>query len=374
MTTKLLARELETLISGRLGVITLNRPRALNALNLAMVQQLDVILADWTDNSAVHAVLIRSAGERAFCAGGDVRSIGILPDPKERMEMGRAFFGMEYRVNHRINTFPKPFIALMNGIAMGGGLGLSIHGSHRIVSETLRMAMPETMLGLFPDVGATWFLNRCPHLIGRYLALIGPSIGAADALTAGLATHHVPFAAFEDLVSALAAADGLDAAAVDMIIDERAVVPVGGTLAEHQADIVRLFAGDNLDAVIAAIDETAPRAKWIAEAQSVLRRASPTSLRATWRRMVDGKDQSVGRVLADDYLMAVRIVGGHDFPEGVRAILVDKDLSARWDPPTLDAVTEADIDALLAPMVDADELEKISMLRQQAHRVGQHIT
>jgi enoyl-CoA hydratase len=374
MPTQLLAREVETLVQGRLGVITLNRPKTLNALNLAMVEQLDVILADWTDNSAVHAVLIRSASERAFCAGGDVRSIGILPDPKERMALGRAFFGTEYRVNHRINTFPKPFIALINGIAMGGGLGLSIHGSHRIVSETVRISMPETVLGLFPDVGATWFLNRCPLSIGRYLALVGPHIGAADALTAGLATHHVPFAAFDDLVSALGAADGLDAAAVDVIIDERAVVPVGGRLAEQQADLARLFAGADLDAVIVAIDEAASRAAWIAEAQSILRRASPTSLRATWRRMVDGKDQSIGRVLADDYRMAVRIVGGHDFPEGVRAILVDKDLSARWDPPTLDAVTEADIDALLAPMVDADELEGISVRRQPAHRLGQHIT
>src|SRR3546814_2973003 len=125
-----------------------------------MVEQLDAILADWKDNPAVDAVLIRSASERAFCAGGDVRSIGILPDPAERMALGRAFFGTEYRVNHRINTFPKPFIALINGIAMGGGLGLSIHGSHRVVSEDLRMAMPETVLGLFPDVGGTWFRSE----------------------------------------------------------------------------------------------------------------------------------------------------------------------------------------------------------------------
>jgi enoyl-CoA hydratase len=358
MTVQSRTREVETMIHGRLGVITLNRPKALNALNLAMVEQLDAILADWVDNPTVDAVLIRSASERFFCAGGDVRSIGILPDPKERMALGRAFFGAEYRINHRINTFPKPYIALINGIAMGGGLGLSIHGSHRIVSETLRMAMPETMIGLFPDVGATWFLNRCPLSIGRYLALIGPHIGAADALTAGLATHHVPFAAFDDLVSAFAAADGLDLAAVDVILDERAVVPVGGMLAEHAADITRLFAGDDLDAVMAAIDEAAPEVAWIAEAQSILRRASPTSLRATWRR-IDGKDRSIERVLADDYRMAVRIVGGHDFAEGVRAILVDKDLSARWNPPTLDTVTETDIDALLAPMVDADELEVI---------------
>jgi enoyl-CoA hydratase len=374
MPTHMLPREVEPMIQGRLGIITLNRPKALNALNLAMVEQLDAILAGWADNPAVHAVLIRSASERAFCAGGDVRSIGVLPDPKERMTLGRAFFGTEYRVNHRINTFPKPFIALINGIAMGGGLGLSIHGSHRIVSETVRIAMPETMLGLFPDVGATWFLNRCPRWIGLYLALIGPHIGAADALTAGLATHHVPFAAFDDIVSALGAADGLDADTVEAIIDERAVVPASGALAEREVDLARLFAGDDFDAVIATIDEAAPRVEWIAEAQSILRRASPTSLRATWRRMVDGKDQSIGRVLADDYRMAVRMVGGHDFAEGVRAILVDRDLLVRWNPATLEMVTEADIDALLAPMVNAVELEGIGLHRQRSQAAEHQIS
>src|SRR3546814_3904964 len=151
------------------------------------------------------------------------------------MALGRAFFGTEYRVNHRINTFPKPFIALINGIAMGGGLGLSIHGSHRVVSEDLRMAMPETVLGLFPDVGGTWFLNRCPGAIGRYLALTGVSIGAADALMARLATHHVPYAAFDGLVAALGAADRLDAAVVGEIIDEI------GRSEEHTSELQSLM-------------------------------------------------------------------------------------------------------------------------------------
>lgn len=347
------ADEVLASVEGRLGVITLNRPKALNALNVAMVERLDAILTGWESDPAVDAVLIRSGSERAFCAGGDVRSIGILPDPADRMALGRAFFGTEYRVNRRINTFPKPYIALINGVAMGGGLGLSIHGSHRVVSENLRMAMPETVLGLFPDVGGTWFLSRCPGRIGRYLALIGPHIGPADALTAGLATHHVPHAGFDDLLAALAAADRLDAGAVDATLDALATIPVGGTLAERAVQIGELFAGDDLDAVVARIDVAAAHANWIAEAQSVLRRASPTSLRATWRRMVQGAGQPIEQILADDYRMAARIVGGHDFAEGVRAILIDKDMSPRWDPPTLDAVREADIDALLAPMADA---------------------
>ena len=347
------------MIQGRLGVITLDRPKALNALNLAMVEQLESILADWAGNPAVHAVLIRSASDRAFCAGGDVRSIGSLPDPAQREALGRAFFRTEYRVNYRINTFPKPFIALISGINMGGGLGLSVHGSHRIVSETARMAMPETVLGLFPDVGATWFLSRAPAYMGRYLALIGPTIGADDAMTAGLATHHVPAAKFDDLLTALATAQRLDSDVVDRIVHERATAAAAGSLAERATDIAKLFAGPNLNSVIEGINEAAPRASWVGEAQSTLRRACPTSLRATWQRMVDGVNHSIERVLTDDYRMAVRLVGRADFAEGVRAILIDKDHSARWSPATPARVSAADIEALLAPIAEPDVLEGI---------------
>lgn len=270
------------------------------------------------------------------------------------MALGRRFFGTEYRVNLCINRFPKPFISLINGIAMGGGLGLSIHGSHRVVSEDLRMAMPETVLGLFPDVGATWFLNRCPGAIGRYLALIGPQIGAADALTAGLATHHVPLAAFPALIEALVAADGLDAPRVDSILAEHAITPRGGVLANRRMAIDALFGTDDFNAAVAALEAEAATAQWIEEARSVLHRASPTSLCATWRRMVDGQVQSIEQVLSDDFRMAVRLVGGSDFAEGVRAILVDKDQSPHWSPATLAEVSTADVDALLAPLEEGD--------------------
>ena len=342
--------EVASEVQGRLGVITLNRPKALNALNLAMVERLETVLTDWFDDPAVNAVLIRSSSDRAFCAGGDVRSIGILPDPADRMALGRAFFGTEYRVNHQINVFPKPFIALINGVVMGGGLGVSMHGSHRVVSETIRMAMPETVLGLFPDVGGTWFLNRCPGAIGRYLALAGPHLGAGDALAAGLATHHVPFAQFDDLVTGLANAGALDHAAVDRIITAHAGAKLQGLLDERRNAIGRLFGADDLDLVVASVEAAACEAEWIAEAASVFRRASPTSLRATWRRMVQGRTQPIERVLGDDYRMAVRLVGGYDFAEGVRAILVDKDNAPNWSPPTLAAVTEGEIDALLRPL------------------------
>lgn len=244
---------------------------------------------------------------------------------------------------------------------MGGGLGLSVHGSHRVVSEDLRMAMPETILGLFPDVGGTWFLNRCPGAIGRYLALIGPHLGAADALSANLATHHIRLADFRALTDALAAETRLDCSSVDAILARYSTSIEGGVLDQRKMQIDALFGRDDLNAVVAAIDAHAADESWIAEAQSVIRRASPTSLRATWRRMVDGAGQTVERVLLDDFRMAVRIVGGDDFPEGVRAILVDKDQAPRWNPRTLAGITAADIDALLAPLEDGDlQLEGVS--------------
>jgi enoyl-CoA hydratase len=356
MTTEPSPAEVFAVIQGRLGIITLDRPKALNALNLGMVEQLDTILAHWAGNPAVDAVLIHSSSERAFCAGGDVRSIGILPSSAERMALGRAFFGTEYRVNYRINTFPKPFIALINGIAMGGGLGVSIHGTHRVVSEDLRMAMPETVLGLFPDVGGSWFLNRCPGAIGRYLALLGPNIGAADALVAGLATHHVPKAHFDALTVDLSEAVSLNEDTIDAIIDGYSVPAEDGTLAQNAEKIEQIFGSDDLETVISAIDAQAHIEPWIAEAQAVLRRASPISLRATWRRMVEGRDQSIEHVLTDDFRMSVRIVGGHDFAEGVRAMLLDKDMSPRWNPATLEAVTDSDIDALLEPIAGEVDL------------------
>lgn len=317
--------ELVTAIQGRLGIITLNRPKALNALSLGMVHALETQLDDWAQNPAVEAVLIKSSSDRAFCSGGDVRAIGVLPDPAARQALGRDFFGTEYRVNHCINMFPKPFIALMSGVAMGGGLGLSVHGSHRVASETLRLAMPETVLGLFPDVGGAWFLNRCPGAIGRYLALTGQHIGTADALAAGLVTHHVPAAEFDALTNDLIAAQRLDAAKVDEIIGRHAASAGPSTLSARAATIDRLFGSDDIEAVMTAVDRAASEAEWIAEAKTALHHASPTSLRATWRRMIDAPRQSIEEILVDDYRMALCIVSGRDFPEGVRAIFVDKD-------------------------------------------------
>jgi enoyl-CoA hydratase len=352
MTIETIAQaEITTERRGRLGIVTLNRPKALNALNLAMIERLDAVLAGWAADEAVDAVLIRGNGGRAFCSGGDVRAVGTLPDASAREALGRAFFRAEYTLNHRINTFPKPFIALVGGIVMGGGMGLSVHGTYRIAAETTVMAMPETVLGLFPDVGATWYLRHCPGLIGHYLALTGARLGPGDALWAGLATHHMPAARFDAFTDGLVASIRFDSATIEALIADYATAPEPGVLAGRQAAIDTLFAGDGVEAVIAALDgSTDAGADWPAEALAVLRRSSPTSLRATWRRMRDGAGQTIETILRDDYRMAVRMVAGHDFTEGVRSILVDKDNAPHWQPARLDAVDDAAIDALLAPM------------------------
>ena len=187
---------------GPLGLLTLDRPRALHALDLEMIHSLRAQLDAWAEDPRIHAVVIRGAGERAFCAGGDVRAVATTPEPASGEPLRRAFFRDEYRLNHRIHHYPKPFIALVDGICMGGGLGISIHGSHRVVGERLVLAMPETAIGFFPDVGGGWFLPRFPGEAGTYLALTGARASAADALWLGYATHHVPASHFDALTDA----------------------------------------------------------------------------------------------------------------------------------------------------------------------------
>ncbi|MBS0256082.1 MAG: enoyl-CoA hydratase/isomerase family protein [Proteobacteria bacterium] len=357
MSALLLDDHVVTATEGRLGLITLNRPKALNAIDLEMVRRICAIVERWEFDADIDAILLRSAIPRAFCSGGDVRSIGILKDPAERVDLGRDFFGTEFILNRRINRLRKPFISLIGGIAMGGGLGLSVHGSHRVVSEDVRMAMPETMIGYFPDIGATWFLNRCPGHLGRYLALSGAHINAADALYSGLATHQVPSASFEALTQDLAAASHLDAPRADAIIMRHSATFDGGVLAGRMPAIDRIFGDDDLDAVVDALQREAGDEPWIADALATLRRAAPTSLRATWRRMVEGKDQPVETILIDDYRMALRMVARRDFAEGIRAVLVDKDQSPAWQPATLEEVSEADIDKLLLPLSPASRGE-----------------
>jgi len=341
---------------GGLGIVTLNRPRALNALSLGMIRLLDQALIGFAQNDAIGAVLIRGAGEKAFCAGGDVRALILAPDGLDKAQLARDFFAEEYRLNLRIHNYPKPFVALIDGVTMGGGCGLSLHGGFVVATERTLVAMPETVLGLFPDVGATWFLNRCPGEIGVCLGLTGRRLKAADLKAVGLASHFVPSSGLDALVDALAAAPGFDGRVVQEMLDAHGLDAGPGTLWDDRAAIDRIFACDSVEAIIAGLE--AEPAPWAVEALHTIQRASPTSLKLTLRQLRGGRAlDGVAAMLRVEYRLAVRSVGGTDFPEGVRAILIDKDNKPAWQPSRLDQVDAARVEGFFAPFADpADEL------------------
>ncbi len=283
---------------GGLAVVTLNRPKALNALTLGMYRRLDPQLVAWAVDPAIHAVLIRGAGDRAFCAGGDVRAVYEAGQGKSD-GLTADFFREEYCLIERVYRFPKPYIALLSGITMGGGAGVSIHGSHRVATERFLFAMPETAIGLFPDVGATVFLNRCPGRIGRYLGLTGVRIKAADALYCGLATHYIP-------------------------------------------------AADTIEGIVAAL--AAETGDWAREALASLAKASPTSLKITLQQLRMSARLDVAEALQLEYRMTQHVMQRHDFFEGVRAMLVDKDQAPKWQPATLAEVSEDEVAFYFQPI------------------------
>jgi enoyl-CoA hydratase len=322
---------------GRVGRIRLNRPEALNALDLAMIRALSAALDRWHDDPAVHAVVIEGEGERAFCAGGDVRAIRQMQLDGRRAEV-EAFFSEEYALNLLIATYPKPFIALIDGICMGGGIGVSVHGTFRVASEHALFAMPETAIGFFPDIGATYVLPRLPGFLGTYLALTGARVRGADAVHAGFATHFVPRAGMAALSDALAR-DGAAALAV-----HAAPLP-GFSLAPHRARIERAFAADSVPDILARLE--ADGGDFAREAIKTLRAMSPSALVWSLRLLRDGAARTLRQCL-DAELRATRTVtAGHEFIEGVRAMVVDKDRTPKWQPARIEDVDRATAEAVL---------------------------
>jgi enoyl-CoA hydratase len=334
---------------GGLGLLTLNRPKALNALSLGMIELIEAALAGWAADDRIGAVLIQGAGEKSFCAGGDVRAIATVDGSPETERLKRLFFASEYQLNYHIHTYRKPFLALIDGITMGGGCGLSLHGSHVIATERSALAMPETVLGLFPDVGATWFLNQLQGEMGLYLGLSGVRLRANDLVALGLATHFVPASAGPALIADLAAGP-LDAVSIDAALARHAGDPGAPGVALRQAEIDRLFAGGTIEAIAEAL--AGADQDWAREALNTVGRASPTSLKITLRQLRGGRGLDLARMLRIEYRLAVRCTAGHDFPEGVRAILVDKDNAPRWRPDRLEALDAAAIEAYFAPFAD----------------------
>jgi enoyl-CoA hydratase len=334
---------------GGVGLVTLNRPQALNTLSLAIYRRCAPQLLAWERDPSVHAVLVRGAGDRAFCAGGDVRAIYEAHGrPGGGKGLEADFFREEYAVIERIHRFAKPHIALMDGITMGGGAGISVNGSFRVATERTLFAMPEVHIGLFPDVGASLFLNRCPGRIGLYLALTGSRIGAADALYCGFATHYVPHDRLADLTNALAGSAwqaGREHAQAADILASFAADPGAAPLETQRSAIDRCFAGETVEAILAALErEGGP---WAEEAASTIAAASPLSLKITFRQLRLGVPD-LRAALTLEYRLTQHVLASGDFFEGVRATLVDKDRRPRWRHRSLAEVSPAEVEGYFA--------------------------
>ena len=339
--------EVLTRVESGVGRITLNRPKALHALNHPMCDLMIAALLDWQDDAAVLSVLIDHAGERGFCAGGDIRM--IAESGAGDAMAAKAFFHAEYRLNALLFDYPKPVTAIVDGIVMGGGVGISEPAVVRIATEHTTYAMPETGIGLFPDVGGGWFLPRLPGFAGTWLALTGARLKAADTVALGIHTHYIPSDEIEVFRTILAADPGFP---VD-IADELAVDPGDAPLEEQIDAIDRLFAHDTVEAIFAALE--AEGTDWARSQLAVLKTKSPQSLKVTLRQLRTGLHLTTfADNMAMEYRLGGRIVRTHDFQEGVRAVIVDKDNAPHWSPADLAGVTDATLDALFAPL-PADE-------------------
>jgi enoyl-CoA hydratase/carnithine racemase len=332
---------------GAAGLVTLNRPHALNAVTHAMVRGLAAKLDEWAHDRAVTRVVVRGAGERAFSAGGDIRALYELGRAGRHNEALR-FWWDEYRLNFRIHRYPKPYIALIDGIVMGGGAGISVHGSHRIAGDGFLFAMPEVGIGFFPDVGATWVLPRMPGETGCYCALTGDRLKTADGLGIGIATHHVPSRRLPELLDALCGTQSVDA-----ILPAFAAVPNAPAYPRRAID--RLFAGERVETILDRLDQVREDAGWAAQAAEKIRTKSPTSLKIALAQVRRGKHWSFAQCMRAEFRIVSRIVYGHDFYEGTRALIIDKDNAPRWQPCDLAAVTDAEVERHFAPL--AVELE-----------------
>jgi enoyl-CoA hydratase len=328
---------------GRAAIVTLNRPDTLNAVTLDMIRHLDAILDEAEADPAVAHVVVRAAGERAFAAGGDIRA--LYDWGREGRPELFGFFREEYRLNARIKRFPKPYVAVIHGIVMGGGAGISIHGSHRVVTERVAFAMPEVGIGFVPDIGGSHFLTRMPGRTGLHLGLTGARIGAADMLWAGLATHVVAHDRREDAVGALAEAESLDEALRGFAVD-----PGPARLAEQRAAIDALFARDGVEEILRAAESGPGPAEDLARnVAAALGTHCPTSLKAARRLLALGEGQALETCLVNEFRVVSLMVQRPDFYEGVRAAVIDKDRNPRWRPARLEEVPEDDIDALFQP-------------------------
>jgi len=340
--------EIITRIENGVGRITLNRPKAIHALNRAMCEAMTEALLAWRSNPSISSILVDHAGERGFCAGGDIRM--IAESGAGDASVAKAFFLAEYRLNHLMFDYPKPIIAIVDGIVMGGGVGISEPADIRVATERTTYAMPETGIGLFPDVGGGWFLPRLPGQTGVWLALTGARLKAADTVALGIHTHFVP----ADRVEALKADLMGEAADPSSVVARHAEDAGPMPLSAHREAIDRLFAFDTVEEIFQALE--ADGSDWALKQLETLKTKSPQSLKVSLRQIRTGATlNSFADNMAMEYALGGRVVRTHDFQEGVRAVIVDKDNAPKWSPAKLSGVTDETLDALFAPLPDNEK-------------------
>lgn len=325
---------------GHLGLITLNRPQVLNALNHSILNAMEQQLTVWEEANHIKAVVIRAAEGRAFCAGGDIRAAYERKMAKDPL-LGQ-FFQDEYQLNQHIHHYLKPYIALMDGITMGGGAGISLHGSHRVATERLLFAMPETGIGFYPDVGATYFLSRLSHKFGFYLGLTGARIQLSDCVALGLIDQPVEPTAFPDIIYQLADSDfGNDPnAAVTDVLKQFTIPLTGSPLLQHQEEVANCFGKKSMKDILSALEKGS---SWCQTVAAELMKKSPTSLKVTLRALQEAGDLEFDDCMQMEHRLTMHFLEGHDFFEGIRAAVIDKDQTPHWQPAMLEELTAAEI-------------------------------
>ena len=333
---------------GVAGVISLNRPRAIHALNTAMCEAMTAALQEWASDDSVAVVLIEHAEGRGFCAGGDIAMLRASALEDDGVS-GRDFFFREYRLNHLLFTYPKPIVAFMDGITMGGGVGISQPARFRVASEHTRFAMPETGIGLFPDVGGGWYLARLPGRIGYFLALTGARFNGAECLYTGLATHYLPSEALAEAKQRIGAGHPIEG-----VLAALAVTPPEPAIAMHEAEIRKHFGFATLEEVLASLESD--DSAWAVQELATLRTKSPQACKVSLRELNESLAlDSFADEMAMEYRIASRVLVLPDFAEGVRAVIVDKDNAPAWSPASPEGVSAAMVDAIFAPLPAAEE-------------------
>ena len=330
-------------VDRNVGRLRLNRPKAIHALTREMCDAMSEVLLAWREDPSIQVVVIDHAEGRGFCAGGDV--VMLARSGATDASDAKDFFFSEYRLNHLLFTFPKPTVAIMDGITMGGGVGISLPCEYRIATEATRLAMPETGIGLFPDVGGGWYLSRLPGRVGQFMALTGARLDASECVYLGLATNYVEQSSLEELHDRILKAPSRLKGTLGSVSS----TPPEAKIEANLAAITRLFSSDRLEEVLAALE--ADESDWAQTELGTLRSKSPLSCKVSLRLLAEGANRSsFAEEMRAEYALAGRIVRTHDFREGVRALLIDKDNNPQWDPPTPEGVDDEMLDVLFEPL------------------------